>query len=172
MAIIIKTIFLIALGIVCLPIYAVCVVILLIICEVSSLSYVDASVYVCEYGQPIITVLLGLLFLCLAIRKAIKTSGAKRLTLIGICTCYITISIYCVLNLIERMHQYAGMSTSEIFSFVVQKLMVMGSVFPSYSIKIHNEPIAIGYIIANIEVYILPIAIILSLYLIQRRIKP
>ncbi len=167
-----KSIFLLFICIIGTPIYAVCVVILFVVGAIFGLSYVDSSVYVCEYVQPIFTAVVALFFLIMALRKfpiVCRHKAWYKLALLFVfCVIYIVISAYCVKEFIQRFSTYSGMNNRQIFNFVVQKLNDMGDSYPKGIIHLpHGDSITYGYIMANIEVYILPISIVLLCGLIQ-----
>jgi hypothetical protein len=172
----VTTIFLIFISLIGIPLYALCVVFLWVLQPITGWSYVDASVYVCEYFQPIFTAVIALLFLSFGIRYIMIAFRNKKflsgIALIAICVPYIIIGTTCIRNFLERLSTYAGMSNREIFDFVVHKLNVVGAHYPKGSIKLFSgEIITYGYIMANMEVYIVPISIVLLLGLIQWRIS-
>lgn len=170
-----KSIFIFIVSVVGIPVYAVCVVFLLVIGTLFGWSYVDSSVYICEYLQPIITALLAVCFLIPAIRKVAiafknKPSG-EVLSLSAICLLYVSIITYCIYEFIHRVIEYSGMTNPQIFDFVAQELSKMGDMYPKGRIYLFTgESISYGYIMANMEVYILPISIVLLCGLIQWRI--
>lgn len=168
----IKSVFIILVSIIGIPIYALSVVFLYIIGAIFGISYVDSSVYVCEYVQPLFTAAVALVFLIIALIKIPKIVKekiwCKAVALSVISLSYIAIVGYCVQEFIERVHTYSGMTNRQIFDYVVHKLRVMGEVYPQKSfILFTGEPIGYGYIMANMEVYLLPISIVLLLGLIQ-----
>lgn len=163
--------FLIAvLGIICIPIYVLCVAILLVVTPVFG-SYVDASVYVCEYGEPVFTAVLTLCFLvfsALYAAKAIRLRMYGRAAvLIAISLVYISVIYLSVSSLIDRIETYEGMTNKQIFDFVVAKLRRMGSCFDG-TVEIMGNKIGFGYIVANFVTYILPISATLISGIIQR----
>ncbi len=158
------------LGVICIPVYVVCVAILMLLIPIFG-SYVDASVYVCEYGEPIVT---GLLTLCFAIfnikyaLRAIKHKMFGRFTaLIMILIIYISVLFRSVYTLIERLETYNGMTNRQIFDYVVEKLREMGSCFDG-TVAIAGHEVGLRYIVFNITTYILPITIVLLCGVIQR----
>lgn len=170
-----KSVFLLFICVIGTPIYALCVILLFLIGAIFGLSYVDSSVYVCEYVQPIFTAIVALVFLIIALRKFSITylhkAWYKIIILSACCITYIAVSGYCVKEFINRISTYSGMSKRQIFDFVVQKLNIMGDNYPKGMIHLpHGDSITYGYIMANIEVYILPISIVLLCGLIQWRI--
>lgn len=170
-----KTIFIFLVSIIGLPIYAACVAILLGLGAIFGWSYIDASVYICEYVQPWITALLALLFFIGAIEKVnnyykTKSKGAA-MSLVGLCITYFCIIIFCINEFFSRISTYKGMDNRQIFDYVVNKLSVMGASYPAGRFRIFTgESISYGYIMANIEVYILPISVVLLCGFIQWRI--
>ena len=61
------------------------------------------------------------------------------------------------------------MSHRQIFDYVVHKLSVMGQGYPYGKFNILDfDTVSYGYIMANMEVYILPISIVILLYIVQR----
>ncbi len=168
-----KSLFLLFICIIGIPIYAVCVVLLFVIGAIFGLSYVDSSVYVCEYVQPIFTAILALVFFIMALRKFSiiyrHKAWDKVILLFVCCVTYIAILGYCIKEFIQRISTYSGMSKRQIFDFVVQKLNDIGDNYPKGIINLpHGDSVTYGYIMANIEVYILPISIVLLCGLIQR----
>lgn len=158
------------------PIYALCVAFLFLLKPLLGWSYVDASVYVCEYFQPVFTAVVALLFLILCIRKVISAfqsqNNMRGLSLLAICLSYLAIGVECIRELLSRLSEYAGMSNHQVFDYVVHKLSVMGSGYPEGRFNILNfETVSYGYIMANMEVYILPISIVILLYIIQRTVS-
>ena len=136
-------------------------------------SYVDASVYVCEYFQPVFTAAVALLFLILCLRKVIVAFQSRKnmrgFSLLAICLSYLVIAVGCIRELLSRLSEYAGLNNRQIFDYVVHKLSVMGIGYPEGRFNILDfETVSYGYIMANMEVYILPISIVLLLYIIQR----
>lgn len=172
----IKLIFITFISIIGMPIYALCVAFLLLLQPLLGWSYVDASVYVCEYFQPIFTAVIALIFFIFATKKVFtalhirsKIAGA---TLLTICISYIAVIKYCVNELMSRLSEYAGMDNHQIFNYVVHKLRVMGKIYPEGQFQILDfEIVSYGYIMANMEVYIVPIAIVLLLGIIQWQIS-
>lgn len=170
-----KSIFLLFICVIGIPVYVACVILLFVIGAIFGLSYVDSSVYVCEYVQPIFTAILALAFFIIALKKFsityIHKAWYKVILLSACCMTYIAIFGYCVKEFIHRISIYSEMSKPQIFDFVVQKLNVMGNNYPKGVIHLpHGDSITYGYIMANIEVYILPISIVLLCGLIQWRI--
>lgn len=167
-----KIIFLIAFAIIGIPVYTLCVLLLWIIGVVFRIGYIDASVYVCEYGQPVVTAVTAVLLTIVGVKWQIITIRKKKMKLlISICAiliCYVWIVIDCITELISRIDLYSGLTNRQIFNYVVHKLKVMGAHYPDGSIHILNETITYGYIMANIEVYIVPISVVLLLGLYQR----
>lgn len=144
-------------------IYAVCVLILMAISPLCG-GYVNASVYVCEYFQPVSTIATALLFFyfnSLYIRTAIgRESYITAFFLVLIVILYIGIIYHCSCQLFDRLHAYEGMNNRQIFDFVVDKLQAMGSGISGY-ISIGHQTIGKGYIVANIVTYILPMLSVL-----------
>ena len=170
-----KSAFIIFVSIIGVPIYALSVVFLYIIGAVFGISYVDSSVYVCEYVQPLFTAAVAVLFMILGLIKMPKlfraNSWSKIITLIVFCLIYVYTAVNCVIEYSERVHTYVGMTNRQIFDFVVHKLRVMGEAYPQKSFTLFTgESISFGYIMANMEVYIMPISILLLLGLIQWRL--
>ena len=72
------------------------------------------------------------------------------------------------MNFIERLEIYSELSNRQIFDYVVHNLRVMGDAYPHKSFTLFTgETISYGYVMANIEVYLLPISIVLLLGMIQ-----
>lgn len=170
-----KSVFIIILSIIGLPIYALCVVLLYIIGAIFGISYVDSSVYVCEYVQPLFTASLALLFLILALIKIPKLIRkriwSRTVSLSFLCLLYLTMVWFCVKEFFERLHTYAGMGNRQIFDYVVNKLRVMGEVYPHKTFTLFTgETIGFGYIMANMEVYLLPLSLILLLGIFQHKL--
>ncbi len=64
------------------------------------------------------------------------------------------------------------MNNREIFDYVVNKLSDIGAVYPTGRLQLFTgESISYGYIMANMEVYILPVSIVLLCGLIQWRVS-
>ena len=158
------------LGIICIPIYVLCVAILIAIAPIFG-SYIDASVYVCEYGEPIITGLLTLWVLiccCIYIIKAVKHKmWGHTMILIMISLIYLLVIYMSVCTLTYRIEAYEGMTNKQIFDLVVVKLRQMGSCFDG-TVGIMGHEIGFGYIVANFMTYILPISLALWSGLFQR----
>lgn len=161
------------LGIICIPIYVVCVIILIAIAPIFG-SYVDASVYVCEYGEPIVTIVLTLCFAVSGFRyliRAIKHKMFGRFAVLTIISLiYLTVIYMSVCSLTYRIKTYDGMTNRQIFDFVVAKLQLMGSCFDG-TVGIMGHEVGLGYIVANFMTYILPISFTLWSGLIQRIIS-
>lgn len=171
-----KTIFVFLVSVIGLPIYAACVVILLGLGAIFGWSYVDASVYVCEYVQPWITALLALVLSIGAIKKITNYFRTKSklsvMTLVGLCIIYVCTIIFCITEFFSRISTYKGMDNHQIFVYVVNKLNLIGVSYPAGGFRLFNgESISYGYIMANMEVYILPISILLLCGFIQWRIS-
>lgn len=171
-----KTIFVFLVSVIGLPIYAACVVILLGLGAIFGWNYVDASVYICEYVQPWITALVALMLSIRAIKKITNycrtKSKVSAMTLVGFCIIYVCTIIFCITEYFSRISTYKGMDNHQIFDYVVNKLNLMGASYPSGKFSILNEEsISYGYIMANMEVYILPISIVLLCGFIQWRIS-
>ncbi len=171
-----KAIFIFVVSVVGLPIYAACVAILLGLGAVFGWTYTDASVYVCEYVQPWLTAALAVILLIYGIKGALiyyrKNYTWAAVTLTGLYLLYAGIAVYCIRDFFLRIAAYRGMSNREIFDYVVAKLSAMASVYPSGRFRIFTgESISYGYIMANMEVYILPVSVVLLCGLIQWRIR-
>lgn len=171
-----KTIFIFLVSVIGLPIYVACVAILLGLGAVFGWSYTDASVYICEYVQPWVTAVLAAILLIYGIKSAAIYYRNKyrsvAVTLTGFCILYAGIAVYCIRDFFLRIAAYKGMSNREIFDYVVAKLSAMAYSYPPGRFRIFTgESISYGYIMANIEVYILPISIVLLCGFIQRRIS-
>ncbi len=162
----IQSIFILLICLLGLPIYAVSVVFLLVLGEICGWSYVESSVYICEYVQPLFTAAVAIVFLILALRKlpAVqkkKTNGAL-VVLSLICLIYIVTAGVCFHEFIHRIAEYRGMTDTQIFDYVVQKLSKMAQSYPAGRIRLFTgESISYGYIMANMIVYILPLSIVL-----------
>lgn len=159
-------------SIIGIPMYALSVIVLYIIGAIFGISYVDSSVYVCEYVQPLFTAIVAILFMLFAITKLPKLfqvkSWGKVVVFSAFCLIYISIAVHCALEYLERIQTYAGMTNRQIFDYVVHKLRVMGEVYPQKSYTLFTgESIGFGYVMANMEVYLLPISVVLMLGLIQ-----
>lgn len=170
-----KSVFIILISIIGAPLYAICVALLYVIGKVFGIGYVDSSVYVCEYIQPLFTASLALLFLIYGLTKIPilirKKNWGRFFVLCSICLLYITTGIYCVIEFLERLQTYSGMTNRQIFDFVVNKLRVMGDIYPHKTLTLFNgETIGFGYIMANIEVYLLPVSLVILLGLFQRKL--
>ncbi len=132
-----------------LPIYVVCVVILFGVMAVIGWNYKEASVYVCEYFEPLscAAVALAIAFIILGKLPKMNTRG-RIISMIPLAAEFFMIwqnvNIY-----FERKATYAGMGINEIFSYVVDYLMTMAK-------NTHTN-----YVLANMYVYILPMLIIL-----------
>ncbi len=171
-----KSIFIFLVSLIGLPLYAVCVVSLYVIGAAFGISYVDSSVYVCEYVQPIFTAAVALIFLIFAIRGIWRAIHAERwgiLTSIALfCLIYIYEIRLCIAEFMIRVSTYAGMTNRQIFNFVVKKLQDIGEVYPTMTIHIPTgESVTYGYIMANMEVYLLPLSIVLLCGIIQWRLN-
>lgn len=171
-----KSIFIFLVSLIGLPLYAVCVVILYVIGEAFGISYVDSSVYVCEYVQPIFTAAVALIFLIFALRSIWRAFTAKRwsilTTLALFCLVYIYEIRHCIAELLIRISSYAGLTNRQIFNLVVKKLQDMGEIYPNMTIQIPSgESVTYGYIMANMEVYLLPLSIVLLCGIIQWRLS-
>lgn len=171
----IKSILVAFITVVGLPAYALCVAFLLMLRPIFGWSYVDASVYVCKYFQPVFTAAVALVFMIFAIRKIVKAfrhrTKVRGIVLSAISAGYLTIAVGCICELFVRLHTYGGMTNHQIFDFVVHKLSVIGSVYPAGRFRIFTgESISYGYIMANMEVYLLPISIVLLPGIIQWRL--
>lgn len=163
--------FLIAiLGIICIPIYVLCVAILLAFAPIFG-GYVNASVYVCEYGEPIVTGILTLCFLifsCIYTAKALKHKMYGRaMVLIAISLIYLLVIYMSICSLTHRIETYDGMTNREIFNYVVDELRLMGSCFDG-TVDIMGHEVGFGYIVANFMTYILPISMTLLGGIVQR----
>lgn len=171
----IKTIFLKFIAVVGLPIYALCVAFLLLLKPLFGWSYVDASVYVCEYFQPVFTAAVALLLLLASCKVIVRSYRGKRhgkLTAILLFDAvYIFTGTYCITQqLMTRIATYSGMSNRQIFDYAVDFLSNMAREYPDGSTMVRIldfDTVSYGYIMANIEVYIAPIAVILILGIIQ-----
>lgn len=171
-----KSIFIFLVSIVGLPLYAICVILLLAVGVIFGITYVDSSVYVCEYIQPIFTAVVALTFLTLALRKIWFTIQKKRWCKLTILSVLSFIYIYeirqCILEFCNRLSIYSGMTNRQIFDFVVKKLRDMGEFYPYMNIHLPSgESITYGYIMANMEVYIFPLSIVLLCGFIQWRLS-
>ncbi len=133
----------------CVPIYAICVVVLFVVMWISGWTYQTASVYVCEYAAPIISALVALSILIIMITHLCKLSKKGRLLML----LPISIELYMVFdNIMTYIHRriaYKDMSIDGIFNYVVDYLLEMAR-------EDHTN-----YILANMKVYILPLYIIL-----------
>ncbi len=170
-----KSIFIILVSVIGVPIYAVCVIILYAFGAIFGISYVDSSVYICEYVQPLFTALVAIVFMSLALIKLPTVFRnkiwLKAALLTLFCLAYLSITVECVMDFCGRLRTYANMSNRQIFDYVVNKLRVMGEVYPHKSINLINgESIGFGYIMANMEVYILPLSLVLLLAFLQHRL--
>ncbi|MDE5774296.1 MAG: hypothetical protein K2H86_07550 [Muribaculaceae bacterium] len=161
------------LGSISIPIYVLCVLLLLAIAPIVG-GYVNASVYVCEYCEPVVTGAITLLFLIFCgkyIYKAIKKEMYVRaIILIIICVVYISVLYNSIGTLMLRVETYRGMTNKEIFDYVVIKLREMGSSMDG-TVDIIGHKIGVGYIVANFMTYVLPISVTLWCGLIQRIIS-
>lgn len=151
------------LGIICVPIYAVCVLLLIALSPIFG-GYINASVYVCEYFQPIITILAALLFLFYDIQQIhsafICDYHLKVAALVVVALIFLAIIGICGWQLYDRLITYQGLNNREIFNFVVMKLRNMGSPIEG-ELTFRQYKITMGYIVANFVVYILPMAVTL-----------
>lgn len=138
------------LELMCLPVYAVCVVILFGTMAVTGWNYKEASVYVCEYFEPLSCAAAALVIALIILGKMPKMNARGRLIsmiplAVEIFMIWQNVNIY-----FERKATYAGMSINEIFRYVVDYLMTMA------------KNTQTNYVLANMYVYILPMLIILG----------
>lgn len=171
-----KTIVILFISVIGLPLYSLCVGFLLLLKPLLGWSYVDASVYVCEYLQPAVTAAVALLCLIQGIRVGISACRVRKipigLLMLAICVSYLVIGIDSIRELMSRLSEYANMNNRQIFDYVVHKLEAMGAQYPDGRVTILDfETVSYGYIIANMEVYILPISTVMILFIIQRVIR-
>lgn len=174
----VKIIFLTFVAVIGMPIYALCVAFLLLLNPLFGWSYVDASVYVCEYFQPVFTSVVALLLLLASWRWVGRTYRSKRYgmltALLLFDAVYVSTGIYCIAQqLLPRIATYSGMSNRQIFDYAVDVLSRMARAYPGGSTRVdilNFDTVSYGYIMANMEVYIAPITIILALGIIQWKI--
>ena len=75
----------------------------------------------------------------------------------------------CVNTLLQRLSLYEGMNNRQIFNLVVDKLQEIGMAYPTGVINVFGyETVTYGYVMANIEVYILPLSLVLILMLMTK----
>lgn len=139
-----------------LPIYAVCVVILLIVMPFTGWNYHEASVYICEYFEPLACTFVALAIAVIILCKLAKMDKYGRiLSLLPLAAelymAWMNVQIY-----FERKAAYAGMSIDQIFYQVVEYLRAMAE-------RTHTH-----YVLTNMYVYILPMALILLIGLAAR----
>ncbi len=171
-----KSIFIFLVSLIGLPLYAVCVVILYVIGAAFGISYVDSSVYVCEYIQPIFTSAVALIFMIFALRSIWKAFHVKRWSIVTTIALFCLVYIYeirlCISEFLIRISTYAGLTNRQIFNFVVKKLQEMGEIYPNMTVTIPTgESVTYGYIMANMEVYLLPLSIVLLCGIIQWKLS-
>ncbi len=171
-----KSIFIFLVSLIGLPLYTVCVVILYVIGAAFGISYVDSSVYVCEYVQPIFTAAVALIFMIFAIRSIWRAFHVKRWDIVTTIALFCLVYVYeirlCISEFLMRISTYEGMTNRQIFNFVVKKLQDMGEFYPNMTVTIPTgESITYGYIMANMEVYLLPLSIVLICGIIQWRLS-
>ena len=140
------------------PVYAVCVVILFGVMALTGWNYKEASVYVCEYFEPLSCTVVALAVAIIILNKFTKMDKyGKLLSLIPLITelymAWHNVQIY-----LERKATYSDMNIDGIFSYVVDYLLQMAE-------RTHTH-----YILANMYVYILPMMTILLTGLIARLI--
>lgn len=133
-----------------LPVYAVCVMILFGVMLLTGWSYKEASVYVCEYFQPLICAFVALSIIILILCKLTRMNIYGRLLSLiplfaEIYFIWQNVQVY-----FERKALYTGMSNDAIFKYVVDYLIEMAK-------RSHTN-----YILANMYVYILPMLMILA----------
>lgn len=135
---------------VCMPVYAACVLVLFLTMALTGWSYIEASVYVCEYFQPLFcsAVALSLIFVMVKKLSGISTKG--KLLILAPIAAEGWFVFAGVNTFIERKTIYEGMNIREIFNYVVDYLIKLG------------ETSGTNYVLANMYVYILPLILILA----------
>ena len=137
-------------------IYGFCVVFLLVVGKLFGWSYIDSSVYVCEYFAPCVIMFVCLLTFIKIVRFFIKSKFSWK---------WIATIIISVLNLFlfkvnlellfDNIEKYSGHTNREIFNMVVKDLNVSAA------------NLGVDYFTMNIIVYILPFAIACIFLLLQ-----
>lgn len=129
-----------------LPVYAVCVAVLFMAMGVTGWNYKEASVYICEYFEPLSCAAVALVIALIILYKLPKMNVRGRI----ISMIPLAVELFMIRQNVniyfERKATYAGMSINEIFRYVVDYLLAM----------------------ANMYVYILPMLIILIMGYIAR----
>ncbi|MDE5663302.1 MAG: hypothetical protein K2I37_04630 [Muribaculaceae bacterium] len=139
-----------------LPVYAVCVAVLLVAMGVTGWNYNEASVYICEYFEPLscaaVALVIALIILCKLPKMNVRGRIISMIPLaVELFMIRQNVNIY-----FERKATYAGMSINEIFRYVVDYLLTMA------------RDTDTNYVLANMYVYILPMLIILIVGYIAR----
>ena len=167
---VIKDIILILVCAIGLPIYGICVLLLLTIGKIFDISYIDASVYVCEYGQPIVTAVAAIVVAVYCIKYSRGLNNTRLFLIWSIILSNLAITGYSLSSLLMRINQYKGLTNRQIFNTVVDKLNKIGEGFiPGNFDCFGYEKISYGYVMANIEAYILPISLVILLFIIARK---
>lgn len=132
-----------------LPVYTVCVLVLFLAMAITGWSYIEASVYICEYCEPVICILTAFILATYMMNRLWKMSTKGGLLIL---IPFGMEGILCLINmmiLLWRIAEYQWMDINEIFDSVVIKLIDLGN-------STHTN-----YIVANMIVYLLPMILIL-----------
>lgn len=133
-------------------IYALCVGVLICVSKLLGMSYVDTSVYVCEYCVPMIEVLTSGVIIAMCLMSMRKS---KLLFLYGLLS--LLFLIRGVWVLMERVIAYRDMANKDIFDMVVMNL--------------RSSAVVSGttYEYENLILYILPFGCLLILLFLTAR---
>lgn len=137
-------------------IYGFCVVFLLVVGKLFGWSYIDSSVYICEYFAPCVIMFVCLITFIKIVRFFIKSKFSWKwiaTIIIGVLNCFLfKINLELLYDKIEK---YSGHTNREIFNMVVKDL------------NISAANLGVDYFTMNIIVYILPFAIACIFLLLQ-----
>lgn len=132
-----------------LPVYALCVVVLFTAMAFTGWTYREASVYICEYFEPWFCVAVAIVIVVIMIKNMRRTTLTGKLIMLIPILMEINMARGNASIFFDRIATYKGMTINGIFDYVVQQLLNLGNATGT------------NYIVANILVYIWPLAAIL-----------
>lgn len=137
-------------------IYGICVLFLLAVGMLFGWSYVDASVYICEYFAPALGMLVCFITFIMGIIFFIKQKFNGKWILTIVLQIFNLIAFAYSYNVLTtKIENYAGMSNKEIFDKVVYQLRCLAA-------DNHTD-----YFTVNVLVYVVPFLIICLFWFFQ-----
>lgn len=131
------------------PVYLVCVGVLFLAMAVTGWSYKEASVYICQLGEPIVCCIVALVLIVLMLKKVMRCRNIAHWFMVIPILVEGWLGVWCVGRFLKNFVEFKTMSIGQYFYQEVVELLELG------------RETGTNYVVANMIVYIFPLLVVL-----------